>query len=185
MSMNSSIKNQEKFAAESAITEPHFDEEATLPSTRPVVPQERVESQVRTKRRLLLAGATTLAVLLGAVAALFLARLCEESAPEATFSSQTVAAQSNPGWQAENGSSAPAVADEPGAQQSHNLSATIEQGAASKLDSSHKTLVVRREERRARRLERETLADGRKRKKEALEGVFRTSEIFEGAGGRH
>jgi len=76
-------------------------------------------------------GATTLAVLLGAVAALFLARLRKESAPEATFSSQTVAAQS---IQLTSGEwTAPAVADEPGAQQSHNLSATIEQAAAKQI----------------------------------------------------
>jgi len=127
-----------------------------------------------------------LAILLGAAAAIFLARLREEPEPEEAFSSQAAVGQSNPGWEAQGGSSPAAAADESAPKQSDNVSQTVEEGGSnSKLFVSHKTRILRREERRVRRLEREALADGRKRKKDTRQGVFRIREIFEGTGGSH
>lgn len=48
---------------------PHFDEEATLQSARPVVPLHEVKAHGRSKRRWLLGGALALAATLGAVTA--------------------------------------------------------------------------------------------------------------------
>lgn len=48
---------------------PHFDEEATLQSARPVVPLHEVKAQGRSRRRWLLGGALALAATLGAVTA--------------------------------------------------------------------------------------------------------------------
>lgn len=203
--MDSNIKNQESFAAGNPLAEPHFDEEATVLSARRVVPLERVESQVRTKRHLFLAGATTLAILLGAAAAIFLARLRESPEPVEISSSQAAISESNKNVEAQGGSSPSAVAEEAAPKQPDSASPTVEDGFSSdsKFVASRKHRILRRkealadadaghlaqddqearrEERRARRLGREALVDGRKGKKDSRQGLFRIREIFEGAG---
>lgn len=49
---------------------PHFDDERTLLSARRVVPLERINAKVRNRRYWLLAGALTIAMMLGAASAL-------------------------------------------------------------------------------------------------------------------
>ena len=49
---------------------PHFDDERTLLSARRVVPLERINARVRNRRYWLLAGALTIAMMLGAASAL-------------------------------------------------------------------------------------------------------------------
>jgi hypothetical protein len=51
------------------LSQPHFDEEATLLSARPVVPLQALKSKTRGKHRLLFAGAIALSILVGAVGA--------------------------------------------------------------------------------------------------------------------
>ncbi|HKR59534.1 MAG TPA: hypothetical protein VJS64_07350 [Pyrinomonadaceae bacterium] len=54
---------------EEPLTLPHFDDEETIQSARPVVPLHEVERASRTKHRLLLAGALCAATLVGALTA--------------------------------------------------------------------------------------------------------------------
>ena len=49
---------------------PHFDDERTMLSARRVVPLERINAKVRNRRYWLLAGALTIAMMLGAASAL-------------------------------------------------------------------------------------------------------------------
>ena len=60
-----------EYAVESgeALSLPHFDEEETLQSARPVVPLHEVKGEERSKRRLLLGAALALAGILGAATA--------------------------------------------------------------------------------------------------------------------
>lgn len=61
-------RNQSPFADE-PLSLPHFDEEATLQSARPVVPLLEVKTAARSKRRLLMGGALFVAATLGALTA--------------------------------------------------------------------------------------------------------------------
>lgn len=63
----SSLNNSPAF--DEPLSLPHFDEEATLQSARPVVPLHEVKVQGRSKRRWLLGGALAVAATLGAVTA--------------------------------------------------------------------------------------------------------------------
>ena len=56
-------------ADEEPLTLPHFDEEATLQSARPVVPLHEVEDKSQFRRRLILVGALCVAAVIGAVTA--------------------------------------------------------------------------------------------------------------------
>ncbi len=68
--------------------EPHFDEERTLLSARPVVPLGELKKKVRS-RRLFLTGAFALAVLLGASASVLIVYLKQrQTEPTPTISSQ-------------------------------------------------------------------------------------------------
>ena len=52
------------------VSPPHFDDERTLLSARRVVPLEKINAKVRNRRYWLLAGALTIAMMLGAASAL-------------------------------------------------------------------------------------------------------------------
>ena len=52
------------------VSPPHFDDERTVLSARRVVPLEKINARVRNRRHWLLAGALTIAMMLGAASAL-------------------------------------------------------------------------------------------------------------------
>jgi type IV secretory pathway VirB10-like protein len=52
------------------VSEPHFDDERTMLSARPVVPLEKINTKVRHRRQWFLAGAFAIAMMLGAFSAL-------------------------------------------------------------------------------------------------------------------
>jgi len=62
---------------------PHFDDERTVQSARPVVPLEQIKAKVRHRRQWVLGGAFAIAMLLGAASALvaFYFRMRSASAP--------------------------------------------------------------------------------------------------------
>ena len=66
------------------LTLPHFDDEATVQSARPVVPLHEVKSAALTRRRLLLGGALCLAAVVGAMVASLIYKGTTPLAPEAT-----------------------------------------------------------------------------------------------------
>ena len=55
---------------DTSVPPPHFDDERTVLSARRVVPLERINARVRNRRYWLLAGALTIAMMLGAASAL-------------------------------------------------------------------------------------------------------------------
>lgn len=67
--MESNIKNQQSSGADLHLSEPHFDEEATLLSARPVVPLREVRLETRSGRRLALGLAMAISVMAGALGA--------------------------------------------------------------------------------------------------------------------
>lgn len=62
--------------------EPHFDDERTLLSARPVVPLEKIEAKARHRRTWVLGGAFALAMMLGAASALLASYLKLRNAPQ-------------------------------------------------------------------------------------------------------
>ncbi len=75
-SNTSNITDQQSFGADLPLPEPHFDEEATVLSARPVVPLDRVASKARFSRPWVLGLALTGALLLGVSAtAIYYSRL--------------------------------------------------------------------------------------------------------------
>lgn len=67
--MESNIEQQEYFDSVSPLSEPHFVEEATVLSARPVVPLQEIKADERSKKRLVFGVALACALGLGALAA--------------------------------------------------------------------------------------------------------------------
>jgi len=67
--MESNITDQQYFGTDLQLSEPHFDEEATLLSARPVVPLGDVRAAARSGRRLAFGLAMVVAVMAGAFGA--------------------------------------------------------------------------------------------------------------------
>lgn len=72
--MESNIKNQQSSGADLHLSEPHFDEEATLLSARPVVPLHNVGPEAHSGRRFALGLAMTISVMAGALGATLIYR---------------------------------------------------------------------------------------------------------------
>jgi hypothetical protein len=64
--------------------EPHFDDERTVLSARPVVPLEKIQAKVKHRRHWLLGGAFAIAMMLGAGSALLASYLRLRSVPDTT-----------------------------------------------------------------------------------------------------
>ena len=62
--------------------EPHFDDEQTILSARPVVPLEQIEAKTRHRRILLLSGAFVLAMMLGSASALLTLYVTQNDVPQ-------------------------------------------------------------------------------------------------------
>lgn len=70
--------------------EPHFDDERTLLSARPVVPLEKIEAKARHRRQWFLGGAFAIAMMLGAASALVASYLKLRNAPQAAAAEQSI-----------------------------------------------------------------------------------------------
>ena len=119
--------------------EPHFDDERTLLSARPVVPLEKIEAKARHRRQWFLGGAFALAMMLGAASALVASYLKLRQAPQTAAEvsvepdvapAPVAAAESTP-------SDTPAV-EEPVAETEN-----IEEAPTPKHDSSPKHVIAR------------------------------------------
>ena len=66
--MESNITEPEHFSND-ALTEPHFDEEATMLSARPVVPLEEIRAETNSRRRLAFGLSILVALVIGALGA--------------------------------------------------------------------------------------------------------------------
>ena len=67
--MDSNTTNQQYFNGVMPLAEPHFDEEATLLSARPVVPLQDVKAEARSRNRLVIGLAMACSVVVGAFGA--------------------------------------------------------------------------------------------------------------------
>ena len=67
--MESDITSQGYFNGDLQLAEPHFDEEATLLSARPVVPLEEIMVEARSRRRLVIGLAMVGSLVMGALGA--------------------------------------------------------------------------------------------------------------------
>ena len=72
------------------VEHPHFDDERTLLSARPVVPLGQVDSKIKHRRRWFLGGAFAVAMLLGAASALLSAYFKFRNVPDPEIESMSV-----------------------------------------------------------------------------------------------
>jgi type IV secretory pathway VirB10-like protein len=70
--------------------QPHFDDELTTLTARPVIPLEEIDAKVKHKRRWFLGGAFVMAMLLGAASALVSAYFKFRNIPDAEIQSLSV-----------------------------------------------------------------------------------------------
>ena len=75
--------------------QPHFDDERTVLSARPVVPLGMIEAKVKHRRRWFLGGAFAIAMFLGAASALVSAYFKLRNEPEAEIQSLSVSSVSD------------------------------------------------------------------------------------------
>jgi hypothetical protein len=107
---NRDLAVNDSLAEEEPLTLPHFDDEATVQSARPVVPLHEVRKASRSRRRMILGAALCLSALVGAVAASLVysnrAQRVEESA---TATSPESAQESSAGFIAPSGEASGAI----------------------------------------------------------------------------
>lgn len=72
--MKANITEREYFEGEPILATPHFDEEATLVSARPVVPLEEIKAEERSGRRLAMGLTVVFSMLIGALGATLIYR---------------------------------------------------------------------------------------------------------------
>ena len=101
---------------------PHFDDERTLLSARRVVPLEKINAKVRNRRYWLLAGALTIAMMLGAASALVASYLKLRNT--ATAVAETAETEVTPAPVALADSVSAAVVEEPVSVPTENLEST-------------------------------------------------------------
>jgi hypothetical protein len=78
------------------VGQPHFDDERTVLSARPVVPLEAIEAKVKHRRRWFLGGAFAIAMFLGAASALVSAYFKLRHQPEAEIQPAAVLSVPDP-----------------------------------------------------------------------------------------
>jgi uncharacterized membrane protein len=99
--MASNIKEKDFSRTEILLEEPHFDEEATLLSARPVVPLKVVEDKSRSLRRLVVGSAIVAALLIGAFAATLIYKVRGEGQATTVTTRADSLTQSHPSIEAE------------------------------------------------------------------------------------
>lgn len=174
------------------VEQPHFDDELTLASARPVVPLEAIEAieaKVKHRRRWFLGGAFAIAMFLGAASALMSAYLKLRSVPDPEIQSLSVSSVSEPTPELQPVAVVPERpkpqprstdktdrrTDQPRITIQPNVS---DDDALRQIRDS--VLVDQWEERRARRVERRE----RRRAQHSDRDLSNINEIFEGRRGR-
>lgn len=77
------------------VEQPHFDDELTVLTARPVVPLQQIEAKVKHRRRWFLGGAFAIAMLLGAASALVSAYLKLRNVPDPDLQTTAVSSVSD------------------------------------------------------------------------------------------
>jgi hypothetical protein len=199
--MDSNIASQQDFSDNLPLTEPHFDEEATLLSARPVVPLEEIKNGQRLGSRLVFGLAIIASLILGALGAKFIYRSGNEATVVVSDAAQGGAASIDEPAQAPsivegaagatteglpsatNATSAEvktepqtAVNSEPVRKAVKRQKATVQSSDESEFQQERRSADHRFERDRERDERRET----RWRRRRSADGLTRIREIFEG-----
>ena len=198
--MESDTTSQGYFNGGLQLAEPHFDDEATLLSARPVVPLQKLKAEERSGKRLVLAVAMAGSLMVGALGATLIYKLSRQEPSTALVSTAVPGAA---GIAVDEAVSSPSIAEAVGSA----ATATLPEAGSGNLDEktvpwvsrssasaepkrtrSTRRQVDQRELRRAERIdllrfrsrsEREAQREsGRKRK--PSDDLLRIREIFEG-----
>ena len=184
--MESNIKNQQSSGADLHLSEPHFDEEATLLSARPVVPLHDVSPKTLSERRLVLGLAMTISVMAGVLGATLIYK--QRGQKQATGTVETATEVSEPKPQplsGVGGANSELPASAPSVSENLNDVATREVRSAGDITQARKAAQLRAERMEARRLrrdaEREAKRETRGHKGQSSSDLLRIREIFEGS----
>jgi hypothetical protein len=168
------------------VEQPHFDDEVTTQTARPVVPLEKIDANIKSKRRWFLGGAFAIAMLLGAASALVSAYLKLRNVPDPEIQSLTVVPEDPPPLQtvqviAERPKATPRDTDKKeriGRANPHVIeSRGDEEDELRRIRDA--VLIDQWEERRARRVERRERRE-RRRAQHRDRDLSNLDEIFEG-----
>ena len=200
--MESNYSNQQYFNGALPLAEPHFDEEATLLSARPVVPLEKIKAKERSGKRLVFAVAMACSLMVGALGTTLIYKQRGQEPPTAIVSTAVPGAAgigvdeavSSPSIAEAVGSAATAASPEAGTGTVGEKTVPWVSGSSAssavktKRTKSIRQQVNQRELSRAERIdlrgfrnrsEREAQKEsGRKRK--PSDDLLRIREIFEG-----
>lgn len=100
---NQDLSFDQSILEDEPLTLPHFDDEATVQSARPVVPLHEVKRAALTRRNLLLGGALCLAAIVGALVASLIYSRTTPHAPETTAETISDPAVMSPDFVAPSG----------------------------------------------------------------------------------
>jgi len=206
--MESNITDQQSFGTDLQLSEPHFDEEATLLSARPVVRLSDVRTEARSGKRLAFGLAMVIAVMAGAFGASLIYRqrgqkeataIVETSPPPPQPAVSPTVARAQPLSGADgaisdsNASLLAESVDDMATRGERSDSASSETRKPGRLKETWQSEAgnqpdereLRREERmEARRLrriaDREAKRDARSHKSHSSDDLLRIREIFEG-----
>jgi hypothetical protein len=196
--MDSNIASHQDFSDNLTLTEPHFDEEATLLSARPVVPLEEIKAGQRLGRRLIFGIAIIASLILGALGAKFIYRSGEQVSVVVSEAARGGAASIDEPVQAPSiveGAAGATTEGLPNAPTAAVKAATwtpvkhepvrkeVKRRKATPQSSDEKE--IRQEERFADRRfeqerERDQRRDARGRQRRSADGLSRIREIFDG-----
>jgi len=186
--------NEEYFEGTMPLGEPHFDEEATLLTARPVVPLQEIKAEERSRKRLIVGLAMACSLIMGALAATLIYKQPGQAEPTAISTVVPGAA----GIVVDDHSSPPATEAVEGAVTGVLLEAdatTVEKklAAATAVESQQKKNLpqeldeqeVSRDERiearrLRRRLERQARREALGRPRRTSDDLLRIRDIFEG-----
>ena len=167
--------------------QPHFDDERTVLTARPVIPLAQIDTKVRHRRAWFLGGAFAAAMLLGAASALVSAYFKIRNAPDPEIQSLSVLSISPPVLQ-KPAPSADSLKPRPRNRDLTNTPATeIVPATRPRLSEDEElrrirdaVLVDQWQERRQRRVERREERRERRRAERSGRDLSHLDEIFEG-----
>jgi hypothetical protein len=191
--METSITNREYFEGE-PLAEPHFDDEATLLSARPVVPLQEIRAEERSGKRLAVGAAMVFSLLVGAFGTALIYK--QRAQKQATAIVNTVvpgvdgmAVEEPDTSNANVPDAASGTLQEPDSPTEDEARDSIA-AKSSSVETSRRQQVSERELRRAernesRRLKRESASEAHKesrgRRSKSSDDLLRVREIFEGS----
>ena len=168
--------------------QPHFEDERTLLTARPVIPFEKIDTKLKHRRAWFLSGAFAAAMLLGAASALVSAYFKIRNAPDPEIQSLSVLSVSPPVLQ-KPAPSADSAKPRPGRNRDLTDSAATELIPVTRPRLSEDeelrrirdaVLVDEWQERRQRRVERREERRERRRAQRSGRDLSNLDEIFEG-----